>query len=131
MNESIRVLLSRIERIDRAPVLRTVNGIGLRISGRILIPTVEKYYITAQWVTIFFIPIIPIKYYLVSAASEVGGTYHFAGSVRFSHLLEAYGARFWWLVLSAWLEGGAFLLAFLIVLGAVFLLFAGVRQGMR
>ena len=117
-DEAADALLRKIQRIDSAPPLRTVNGVGVRLCGTLLIPGHPGVFISAYWLVFLFIPIVPLAFYVVSGGYP---EYRFFGKLTFMDISGAYGRRAWWLVASAWIEGAGLL----VVLVAVIALCAG------
>ena len=116
MDEAVERLISQMKPVKAAPTLRTVNGIGCRLSGRLLIPDVDTAYISILWLVVFFIPIIPIRIFVVSSA---GRTYRLHGSLKLRNVLDAYGTRFFWILASSYIEGILLVILLLMVIVVV------------
>lgn len=116
---AVEQLLHNAKKVHRAPPLRTVNGLGTRLSGCLKIPGVEHCHIAGYWLVLLFFPVIPLAVYVVSGT--VGGPYRFYLRLRVTDLFKAYGTRAWWLYMSAWFEGAFTLTVFVtvVVLAAV------------
>ena len=104
---SLRVedLLNRVEPIESAPTLRTANGFGTRMSGSLKHPGMRGLYVSCRWFVILFLPIIPLQCYIVSGGRGPGRNYRFHGKIAWPDVVESFGTRAWWLVVSAWIEG--------------------------
>jgi hypothetical protein len=118
-------LLERMKPIQSAPALRTVNGVGLRLCGKLMLPGIRDAFISAHWLVIFFLPIVPLGLYVVSGAYP---EYRFHGRLSFSDVSAVYGQRAWWLLASAWIEGAGILVVVGVLIAAVVLLFSAFRR---
>ncbi len=112
-NEAVERLLGRMVKIEAAPTLRTVNGTGLTLAGTLLLPGIRDARIAGYWFTFLFLPLLPLRLYVVSGSYP--GPYRFHGAIKFRHVYQAYGSRAVWLVASAWLQG----IGMLVLFGAV------------
>lgn len=96
---------SNIKPISLAPALSTINGIGTRLYGcsdERFIPELGcRVFISTLYFVFFYIPILPIKRYVVSTYDNT--SYRFYGSVPFT--------RFNWIHLLA----GLCLIIFLVM----------------
>jgi hypothetical protein len=116
-------------RLVPPPVMRTVNGFGVRLSGSLADSEMRQanVYVSCYSIVLFFLPLVPIRLYLVSGGRGPGRTYVFHGRVTWKSVREAFGWQAWWLMLSAWIEGLVILLVFgglvAVLLGARSLLF--------
>jgi hypothetical protein len=63
--DRIRDFVSASAPVERAPSLRSVNGIGARLIGTILLPG-TTLYIAGVWFTFFYVPLFPEGFYIVS-----------------------------------------------------------------
>lgn len=90
--EAIGRLLSDRRRfaqpVKSAPELRTVNGLGLMLYGKSEEDPRDGSYIATHWVVFLFIPLWPVRQYLVRPAE--GGGYYFLGRVPTSRLLRVW-----------------------------------------
>ncbi len=68
--------------IHSAPSLFTFNGIGTMLYGRQDFDPSDGTYFATLWFTVLFLPIVPLRQYLVADAG--GGAYHFLGRVSVS-----------------------------------------------
>ena len=68
--------------------LRTVNGIGVRLLGKFAEAALDPYDIRQQFLTVLFIPIFPLRFYLVR---DLGGhEYEFIGAVPYATVFRCY-----------------------------------------
>jgi len=74
--------------IERTPVLRTVNGIGVRpYRSNLFLPDRSKSF-AVLFFTVFFVPIFPLGRYLVQTEPEE--LWHFYGKTRWTVWMKAY-----------------------------------------
>ena len=123
-DQTFRDLFANIKIIKAGPDTRTINGIGGRLCGQISIPGSGKNYITALWFTVFFLPLFPVSIYLMKDTSA-GAV--FVGKSTFSDAFSAFGWKFLWLIVTAWIEG----LAMCVALAALFALVFGMKYLIR
>jgi hypothetical protein len=126
MDQAGSQLLASMAPLATAPTLRTVNGIGFRLSGSLSISGAPDRKISCYWFVLFFLPVIPVRLYVVSGPTNC--QYTFYGSPSFGNVAKVYGNRGLWLYLSAWLEGGATLVAAAVVIALVVGLFSLFRH---
>jgi hypothetical protein len=113
--------------VNSAPVLRTINGMGFKLSGRIDIPGIDDgRHIAVYWFVFFFLPLIPIAVYVVKGTS--GAHYTFFRRLRFVSVINAYGWGTLRLYGSAWIDGGITIIIFAVVVCCLSLLFWGIGQ---
>jgi len=112
--------------ITSAPVLRTINGMGFRLSGWLKIPGADGRYVAAYWLVFFFMPLIPLAVYVVKGAP--GGRYSFLRKLRFTSVVRAYGWGSLRLYASAWFEGGVAIVVAAIVVGCLIAVFWGLGR---
>ncbi len=68
--------------IDGAPTMFTLNGVGTMLYGRRDFDPSDGTYFATLWFTVLFLPIVPLRQYLVRDAG--GGAYQFVGRVSMS-----------------------------------------------
>ncbi len=71
-----------IEAIKAVPTLTTINGCGLTLYGRGRFEPKPEWFFATQYFVMLFIPIVPIKRYLVSRAPK--GGWYFHGTAKFT-----------------------------------------------
>ena len=126
MNDNAQALLSQLKPIQSTPVLRTLNGVGCRMSGALPLPGHGGLYLSIHWLVVFFLPICPLGIYAVSRGGGPGSTYRFYGKLPWAEVHKAYGSRALWLIASSWLEG-IFILVIFVALAYVITLLFGRR----
>jgi len=96
-----------VEPIESPPGLTTVNGIGARLLGREEWNEEDGSYIATLWATLLFLPLWPIRPYLVVGGPR--GGWHFLGRTPLSNHI-----RRWRLAVPAGLAAAVLVGAFLI-----------------
>lgn len=74
--------------VSKAPSLHTVNGIGTMVYGRRDYDPETGTCVLTQWLTVIFIPLIPIAAYRVADAA--GGGWYFLGRVPLSGVAKGW-----------------------------------------
>jgi len=83
---------SGIEKIDAAPSLGTLNGVGFKLYGYEAFRGDKRFYFTILYFTVVFIPVFPISRYLVKDGE--GGGWHFLGKTRWTHWMKIHLGAF-------------------------------------
>lgn len=68
--------------------LRTVNGCGVMLLGRFDDLELEPFTIRQQFLAVLFIPIIPLRFFLVQELGD--GRYEFLGAVPYRTIFRCY-----------------------------------------
>src|SRR5581483_7094326 len=90
--ETIKLLLARrrlfLTPITSAPPLATLNGVGVRVYGQTDADRNDGTYIVTHYIVLVFIPIFPLRQYLVRDGAPSGGrrSWGFIGKVPLSPL---------------------------------------------
>jgi hypothetical protein len=58
-------LAARLRDVRRAPVLLRLNGCGFALLGRLADEALAPSYLTMYWLTVFFMPVVPLAVYLI------------------------------------------------------------------
>jgi hypothetical protein len=109
--ETIRLLLARrrlfLAPIKSAPALFTYNGVGMTVYGSDEPDHNDGTYIATHYVVFVFVPIVPLRQYLVrNAESARGRAWNFIGKVPFSPLAFVWNRMLALLVIASVLGGG-------------------------
>jgi hypothetical protein len=88
--ENREAAFADVERVNRIPSLRTINGFGLMLYGRKPFPADPTLYFTILYCTAVYIPVFPVARYLVRDAE--GGGWHFIGKTKWTHGMKVYCA---------------------------------------
>jgi tetratricopeptide (TPR) repeat protein len=74
---AIDALLARrrvfVERIEKAPTMSTVNGIGTRLYGKSDVDRSDGSYVATLYATIFYFPVFPLSCWVVTDAPAKSG----------------------------------------------------------
>jgi hypothetical protein len=89
--------------ITKPPTLQTVNGVGTTAYGSRDYDPETGTYVKTVWITLLFVPVLPLGAYRVADAP--GGGWYFLGKVPVSGPAKAWG---WGLVVSALSVAGYF-----------------------
>ncbi len=71
-----------IKEVTRAPLLGTLNGFGITVSGHEPFQADKRLYFKILYFTVLFVPVFPIARYLVSDAA--GGGWQFRGKTKWT-----------------------------------------------
>ena len=127
--ERVAALKERLQPITEAPSLRRVNGIGVTLLGTLRDDALKPMCFKMHWITVLWIPLIPICVYLVD--NPAGPSYRFYRSLSVFDFHSLYRGRLGKFYLSV---AGEALLGFAIVLIALFVVafvVSGVRSSFR
>jgi hypothetical protein len=80
------------ERVTSAPMMARRNGFGTILLGRISDPRIEPARVKLLWVTLLFVPVLPLHAYAVTGDFD---GYRFHGQMN----LLAFARRYRWRVL--------------------------------
>lgn len=127
----MKSLLQAIDTQSRRPLLRTVNGIGFRLSGWIADTDEPRIYYKIHWFTVLFIPIIPCGVYALDRAESTYPNYLIFGRVPMLAFLRSMGRKALKPFFNSYIEGTTALAVFLAVLAAVALFASFVRHAFR
>lgn len=115
MNENLNV--EYIQKIKRKPILRTLNGCGFRLGGALPYPYINGTRVAVYWITLLFIPIIPLSAYVISG--DFRGPYKFYGKISFANIYRIYGKKSLKLIFSS-LFGALFMILLFIITISLF-----------
>ena len=88
--QKLNNIINSMKRIPTAPNLRTINGCGQSIYGYLIFPGQEHLSVKMTFLTLLFIPIIPMGVYLVK--EEDCDSYIFLGKLGFGKLCSILSA---------------------------------------
>lgn len=126
-NESARAarLMEGLDRGKSPRFLGTINGIGVSLLGRLSAPGLDPVYVTAACGCLFYIPVLPLGFYLVKDAAD--GSHLCYGRIKPRAIWDAFGVQegrsfMWSVILQA---GGRFLILAAIIALIVVIRLAG------
>lgn len=111
------MLREKLKDIEHVPMLRRMNGVGFTLLGRIDDSVLGQCYITVYWFIFLFIPLIPIRAYVVQYAGP--SQYRFFKKMDLSDFHMMYADRLAKYYLSTIGEGAIFLIFICVIVGAV------------
>lgn len=111
MNENHNI--EYIQKMKRKPILRTLNGCGFRLGGALPYPYINGTRVAVYWITLLFIPIIPLSAYVISG--DFRGPYKFYGKISFANIYRIYGKKSLKLLFSS-LFGAFFMISFFLII---------------
>jgi hypothetical protein len=127
MNPVRPALKDVLERIEEAPTLWRLNGVGTTMLGSYRDPNLPpSCYFSVLFFTLLFVPVIPIKIYLISPAAA--GRMKFHGKIGFRSFAAVYPRGLRYLLLSSITEAAAFIVLVVLALGAVMFLLYNIRH---
>jgi len=85
-NEQVADAYKGIEPIGAAPSMSTINGIGTKLYGNTPFPPDPRRHFAILYFTVAFIPVFPIKRYLVAPGG--GNSWHFFGQTGWTKWMK-------------------------------------------
>ena len=89
-NQSVASGLIAFQRVETAPIMHRVNGIGTILLGRLSDPAISPARVKLLWLTLLFVPILPLRAYAVEGTVE---GYRFYGEMGLWPFLKRYRWR--------------------------------------
>lgn len=103
------------------PRFRTVNGMGYRPFGKWKDGTIEGFYFKMGFVSLFFVPILPLSVYLMEEGVRYP-EYRIVGSLSVFRFTRIYGpSKLLHLWATSFVEGAIFIL----IIGAILAFVSG------
>jgi hypothetical protein len=98
-----------------------MNGLGTTMLGEVRDPILSPAHFSMCWLTVLFVPIVPLGIYLVERPTD--RTYRFHGSIEAREFAKLYPGKAAPLVLAAFVLGAlqlAFVIGMVLLLGMLF-----------
>jgi hypothetical protein len=111
-------LQSHMRPLERAPLLHRINGCGATIIGTYLVRELAPAYLALYGVTFYFLPILPLRIYLVSNPCRQN-EYEFHGEISLVNFGKADGWGLVRLIADSYLRFVIALAAFAITILAI------------
>lgn len=115
---------SNFKPIGSAPSLKRVNGCGVGLYGWLHDVRLGNSFIKLYFISVLWLPIVPIGAYVVSREGE---TYRFFARIGLWRFVRTYRLRVLGLYVAALVEGVTWLVLAFCVLGAIYGLMRWVR----
>jgi hypothetical protein len=126
-NPTRPALKDLLERIEAAPTLWRINGVGTTMLGSYKDRDISPFYhFSLLYFTVLFVPVIPIGIYLVSPAS--GGRTNFHAKIGFRNFAAVYPGGLTRLLLSSVAEAAIFIAVIGLILGFIVFVFYNIRH---
>lgn len=100
--------------VSTFPVLFRWNGIGFGLYGRLSDPEIPQGYLKIYFLSFLWMPLIPLCVFAVDGADN---GYHVYGRSSLWSVARFFKWRTILFYLSAWLEGAAWLILFVVAIG--------------
>ncbi len=107
----------RLNPIQQPPTLYRLNGIGVALLGRKREIAGSRLYFKGYWLTVFFIPILPLCFYLVSGGYP---EYKFHAKMSVWNFIKTYKLGSIIYLFSAFFDSAMFFVFFFGLMFAVY-----------
>lgn len=120
-----------IDHSKQNPTLRTVNGVGFRLTGWMKDPINPMLYYKVHWFTFIFIPILPLGIYALHKDQSSYPNYTIFGRVNSIGFMQKFGMQAVALLVTSFIESGIAITIFSVIIIFAALLKSGLHQAFR